>query len=349
MTTAQTLPLAQLAPAPWNPRGAIDEHSLAELVESIRVQGVLTPILVRPVNGHHEIIAGHRRVQAAALAGLELVPVRIGTFTDEEAREVAIVENLQRADIRPLDEARAYEAMLPVDDVLLGARAIAARIGKPVDYVWDRLQLLQLYVQPSVKSDERIYTVKTWARADGQDGSTVCDRAVLGVVVVGPGYGEAFSVCIHKGCETHWPTASPDAATRVDDDDAPGREQRDAERRKAAARQAKEERAREAWKAEVSDAMQAFAAHLSTMPFSADVVRQVVPDYRLEAIAKGYGVKLTSESAVAVLVLSAVNPYSREQFDRTTKPWKFTWKPKPKAKAGDEAKPAKKAAKGKTR
>lgn len=148
MNTRTTLPLTSLFPAVWNPRGSFGDDSVSELVESVRAQGVLTPLLVRPtvvVNGHvaeAEIVAGHRRYRAAQLAGLQDVPVTVREMTDDQAREVAIVENLQRADVHPLDEARGFDALLKTTSLTLGG--LAARVGKSPSYISQRLALCDL-------------------------------------------------------------------------------------------------------------------------------------------------------------------------------------------------------------
>lgn len=138
-------PVADLIPALWNPRGAIDDASLADLVGNVTVHGVLSPILARPIDDTRvEIIAGHRRHRAAQLAGLQTVPVNIADATDEEARTLAITENLQRADLHPLDEAKGFAELagrgMPV-------ATLAGRVGKPVAYVAGRMALMNLAPQ----------------------------------------------------------------------------------------------------------------------------------------------------------------------------------------------------------
>ena len=135
-------PVENLMPAPWNPRGAIDDASLIDLAASLRVQGVLSPLLGRQLDDTRvEIIAGHRRHRAAQLAGLQAVPVNIADATDEEARTLAITENLQRADLHPLDEAKGFAELagrgMPV-------ATLAGRVGKSVAYVAGRMALTHL-------------------------------------------------------------------------------------------------------------------------------------------------------------------------------------------------------------
>ena len=102
----RNLPLDALTESPNNPRKSFDEASLNELAESIKTQGILAPLVVRPVDHHFEIVAGARRYRAAQRAGLETAPVRIVELTDAQALETSIVENLQRRDVHPLDEAQ---------------------------------------------------------------------------------------------------------------------------------------------------------------------------------------------------------------------------------------------------
>lgn len=151
----RALPLAQLAPSPFQPRRAvpIDDVALTELADSIRANGILQPIIVRPIvaedGGHatvngarYEIIAGHRRAAAAQIAGLAEVPAIVRAMTDAELRAAHLVENLQRENLRALEEAEACGRLR--DDDGLTAREIGARIGKKEGVVHNRLKLLEL-------------------------------------------------------------------------------------------------------------------------------------------------------------------------------------------------------------
>jgi ParB/RepB/Spo0J family partition protein len=128
-----------------NPRTTFDQAALEDLAASIRQHGLLQPVLVRhhPAGTGYELIAGGRRVRAAALAELVTIPARIATLDDQAAHEAAIVENLQREDVHPLEEAEAYERCM-ANDSLLTADAIAAKVGKSATYVYRRLTLLRL-------------------------------------------------------------------------------------------------------------------------------------------------------------------------------------------------------------
>jgi len=107
------LPLDRLQAGRYQPRTRMDEGALAELAESIKVQGVMQPILVRPVGGgHYEIIAGERRVRAATIAGLNEVPVLVRDVPDESAAAMALIENIQREDLNPLEEAQGVQRLI---------------------------------------------------------------------------------------------------------------------------------------------------------------------------------------------------------------------------------------------
>jgi len=148
MTTAvemqseyRDLPILSLTESPANPRRSFDEPGLNELAESIKAQGVLSPLLVRQKGHSYEIVAGARRYRAAQLAGLNSVPVRIVELTDAQALETSIVENLQRRDVHPLDEANGFVALLHLDYT---PEQISAKVGKGTAYVVARARLAQL-------------------------------------------------------------------------------------------------------------------------------------------------------------------------------------------------------------
>ena len=107
-----TLPLQQIRPGKYQPRTKMNPESLRELAESIKVQGVMQPVLVRPVGDGYEIIAGERRVRAAAIAGLHEVPVIIRQVPDNAALAMALIENIQREDLNPLEEAHGVQRLI---------------------------------------------------------------------------------------------------------------------------------------------------------------------------------------------------------------------------------------------
>jgi ParB family chromosome partitioning protein len=111
-TSTGTLPLQQIRPGKYQPRTKMNPESLRELAESIKVQGVMQPVLVRPVGDGYEIIAGERRVRAAAIAGLHEVPVIIRQVPDNAALAMALIENIQREDLNPLEEAHGVQRLI---------------------------------------------------------------------------------------------------------------------------------------------------------------------------------------------------------------------------------------------
>jgi ParB family chromosome partitioning protein len=144
-TEYRNLPLALLTESTTNPRKIFDEVSLKELAESIRAHGILSPLLVRPLNERSfEIVAGARRYRAAQLAEVETAPVRIVKLTDAEALEAALIENLQRKDVHPLEEAEGFRALLNLDEPKYSIEQIAVKTGKSPAYCAARLKLTEL-------------------------------------------------------------------------------------------------------------------------------------------------------------------------------------------------------------
>ena len=320
--TFLVVPIGSLRESPFNPRKHFDQSDLADLAASIRARGILTPILARPhpdFLGVYEIAAGHRRFRAAQMAGLTEVPILLAAMSDEELLETLVIENNQRQNPHPLEEAVGYRSLLEFG--YTQAR-LGERIGRSQDYVQERLRLLslgeaarahflsgaiefsharllsrltpddqeraitlglfsengdavrvrafaawittnirlttgeiadlfpqtdkliaeeaqeeaeqpksitRLFQLPSTQKGAPILTSRNWKRADGnaEEGvaSEKCEVSFLGVVVLGPGRGEAFHVCADKHCDIHW---SEDLAA--------------AEAAGEAARQAREER-----------------------------------------------------------------------------------------------------------
>ncbi len=140
----RSLPLSQLKPNRLQPRADFDEDGLAELAASIRAQGIVQPIVVtQEGNGEYLIVAGERRWRAARRAGLDEVPVVVRDVADDrELLEAALVENLQRSDLNPLEEAEAYRTL--GDRFALSQEEIAVRVGKGRSTVANRLRLLRL-------------------------------------------------------------------------------------------------------------------------------------------------------------------------------------------------------------
>jgi ParB family chromosome partitioning protein len=138
-----SLKLVQLQPGKYQPRTRMDEGSLYELAESIRAQGVMQPILVRPLGGDRfEIIAGERRVRAAKLAGLDDVPVLVKDVPDESAAAMALIENIQREDLNPLEEAQGLRRL--TDEFGLTHEMAAKAVGRSRSAASNLLRLLHL-------------------------------------------------------------------------------------------------------------------------------------------------------------------------------------------------------------
>lgn len=139
------VPIEFLKPNPFQPRREFDEGALDSLVESVRDRGILQPLIVRPdpaESGHFQIVAGERRWRAAQRAQLHEVPVIVQSLSDEAALEVALIENVQRQDLSPLDEAEGYRRLM--DEFAHTQEELARVVGKSRSHVANTLRLLQL-------------------------------------------------------------------------------------------------------------------------------------------------------------------------------------------------------------
>lgn len=138
-----SLRLAQLRPGRYQPRTRMDEGSLMELAQSIKSQGLMQPVLVRPLGaGSYEIIAGERRVRAAGLAGLDDVPVLVRDVPDETAAVMSLVENIQREDLNPLEEAQGLQRL--IDEFRLTHDQAAQAVGRSRSAASNLMRLLNL-------------------------------------------------------------------------------------------------------------------------------------------------------------------------------------------------------------
>ncbi len=138
-----TLPISQIETCATQPRKRFDEEALADLADSIREHGIIQPITVRKLaSGYHQIIAGERRWRAARMAGLREVPVVVIEADDRKAMELAMIENLQREDLNPMEEAEGYRALM--DNYNLTQEDAAARVGKSRSAVANCMRLLNL-------------------------------------------------------------------------------------------------------------------------------------------------------------------------------------------------------------
>ncbi len=137
------VPIGKLSPNPQQPRKTFPGESLKELARSIEERGILQPILAEESGeGEYTIIAGERRFRAAQLAGLTIVPVLTGEFSDEEKLEIALIENLQRENINPIEEAQAYRELM--ERASLTQEEVAQRLGKSRPAIANTLRLLRL-------------------------------------------------------------------------------------------------------------------------------------------------------------------------------------------------------------
>lgn len=150
----RSLPIHSLYPGTFQPRKVFNEKPLNELATSIREEGILQPIIVRPLleEGKFEIIAGERRWRAAQLAELEKVPVIIRDICDQSALAFGILENLQRENLNPIEEAKAYKRL--IEDFSLTHEEISVKVGKSRSYISNSIRLLNLpdYIQETLSN-----------------------------------------------------------------------------------------------------------------------------------------------------------------------------------------------------
>ena len=141
----RNISIAALVESGTNPRKRFDPVALEELAASFKTQGVLAPLLVRELEeSKYEVVAGARRLRAARIAELEDLPVRVVKLTDAEAIEAQCVENLQRQDIHPLEEALGFRALLELGEPAYSIATIAARTAKSEAYIYGRIRLADL-------------------------------------------------------------------------------------------------------------------------------------------------------------------------------------------------------------
>src|SRR6185295_16103388 len=131
-----------IRPGHEQPRTTFDQAKLEELAQSIRTTGVIQPLLVRPVGGLFELVAGERRWRASQLAGLSRVPAIVRDIPDENLLELALIENIQRAELNPVEEANAYKRL--IDSLGLTQDEVARRVGRDRSFVTNYLRVLKL-------------------------------------------------------------------------------------------------------------------------------------------------------------------------------------------------------------
>lgn len=138
----QDLPLAEIHPNRYQPRRTFSDDSIQQLAQTLQEEGLLQPIIVREDQSGYEIIAGERRFRAAKSLGWEKIPAIVNNLDDQQAASLALIENLQRENLNPIDEAQAYEQLMQLND--LTQTQLAQDIGKSQSYVANKLRLLKL-------------------------------------------------------------------------------------------------------------------------------------------------------------------------------------------------------------
>ncbi len=142
LSDAEEIDVKDIGPNPYQPRKVFDEEKMRELVSSVKEHGVLQPLIVRRAGNGYELVAGERRLRAARLAGLERVPVIVRPFSSRDMMEIALIENLQREDLNPMEEAEAYQRLQ--EEFGYTQEQLAKRLGKSRPAVANTLRLLAL-------------------------------------------------------------------------------------------------------------------------------------------------------------------------------------------------------------
>jgi ParB family chromosome partitioning protein len=154
------LALTDIRPNPYQPRKTFDQAGLNDLADSIRQNGVFQPIIVRKSVNGYEIITGERRFRASKLAGRDTIPAIVREFDDPQMMEIAVIENLQREDLTPLDEAQAYDTL--IKRLKLTQAEVSKRLGKSRPYIANYLRLLT-----SLKDKQKLVAVAKKTVTDG--------------------------------------------------------------------------------------------------------------------------------------------------------------------------------------
>ena len=141
-TDIMDIPLSEIRSNPYQPRKTFNEDALQELANSIREYGVVQPIIVKKSIKGYELIAGERRTKASRLAGMETIPAIIKDFNDQEMMEIALIENIQRENLNPIDEAKAYESIMNLSNMT--QEELAQKFGKSRSHITNMLGLLKL-------------------------------------------------------------------------------------------------------------------------------------------------------------------------------------------------------------
>ncbi len=152
----EMISLSIIVPNEWQPRREFEKNALQGLADSIREHGVVQPVIVRPKGNTFELIAGERRLRAAQLAGLSEIPALVRDYTDRETAEIALIENLQREDLNPLEEGLAYRRM--IGEYRFTQEKMAELVGKSRSYVTNMMRLLDLCEEVKTMVMERKMT-----------------------------------------------------------------------------------------------------------------------------------------------------------------------------------------------
>src|SRR6185312_15761776 len=153
----RTVALTSITPSPLQPRKEFARDALQEMVDSIRQHGIIQPLIVRPINGRHELIAGERRWRAAQEAGLTEVPVIVRYATDLEVLEISLIENLQRQDLNPIEEAQGYARL--ASEFGMRQEDIAIKVGRSRASIANAMRLLDLHRQIQVWVSQDLLSV----------------------------------------------------------------------------------------------------------------------------------------------------------------------------------------------
>jgi len=211
-TSVRTVPLDRIDPNPQQPRMSFDEDTLRELAASITEHGVLQPILVRPSedDGRYQLVAGERRWRAARIAGLHDIPALIEEIDDDTALEISIIENLQREDLSPLDEALMYERM--TTDHGYSLRRLAQKLGKDKGYIENRLRLADAPAEikqlVSLRKDTLSHAYELLKVDDPRKRRKLAEQV---------GRGELSLVKLRERIDGRPPRRSPDTASPASD------------------------------------------------------------------------------------------------------------------------------------
>lgn len=171
------IPVTNLKPGKYQPRNIFDKEKLESLASSIKEKGVLQPILVRDVNGIFEIVAGERRWRAAQMIGLTEVPVLLQTASDQESLEMGLIENIQRADLTPIEEGLAYKRL--IEQFSYTQEELSKKIGKSRSHIANTIRLLSLpeQVQRYI-SDGKLSAGHARALVGHEQAQTIAELAI---------------------------------------------------------------------------------------------------------------------------------------------------------------------------